>query len=157
MKKIFTLAALLISVVTVMAVMPSHDKSLDKLPAASRDFIHHYFAGDRVQSVSHVKSDHGDHFFVTFVNGDKVTFDGHSGNPVSIHLAEGAVPSKLMPDKVHDYLKKHYPGVSVTSLDHMKGGCRIGLSNGQSVCLDKEGKVMDKACSRDAKPCSDKM
>ena len=151
MKKILVLAAVLLSAVTVMAAMPSHDKSLDKLPAASRDFIHRYFAGDKVQSVSHTKMEHGKHYFVTFTNGDKVAFDAHSGKPVSIHLKSGAVPSKLMPSKVHDYLNKHYPGVQVVSLDSMKGCCRIGLSNGQSVCLDKEGKVVNKACPRDKK------
>ena len=151
MKKILVLAAVLLSAVTAMAAMPSHDKSLDKLPAASRDFIHRYFAGDKVQSVSHTKMEHGEHYFVTFTNGDKVAFDAHSGKPVSIHLKSGAVSSKLMPSKVHDYLNKHYPGAQVVSLDSMKGCCRIGLSNGQSVCLDKEGKVVDKACPRDKK------
>ena len=71
MKKILVLAAVLLSAVTVMAAMPSHDKSLDKLPAASRDFIHRYFAGDKVQSVSHTKMEHGEHYFVAFTNGDR--------------------------------------------------------------------------------------
>lgn len=140
MKKFFILGVALLSVVALMAAQQSHSTSLDKLPAKSRDFVHRYFAGDKISSIDHTKHNTAENYVVNFANGDKVAFEAHSGDCVSIHLAEGAIPSTLLPKGVHDYLNAHHPGVQVTSLDRIKGGSCVGLSNGEKVCLNKEGK-----------------
>lgn len=142
MKKLFTLGVTLLSALTLMAAgQPT--MSFDKLPAKSRDFVHRYFAGDKVQSVEHAKHHSTDTYDVNFTNGDKLTFDAHSGDCLAIHLAEGAMPSTLLPQKVQDYLKKHYPSAHVTSMSRINGGCCIGLNTGEKVCLNKDGKQID--------------
>lgn len=141
MKKLFTLGVVLLSALTLMAA-PQHTVSFDKLPAKSRDFVHRYFAGDKVQNIEHAKHHSTDTYNVNFTNGDKLSFDAHSGDCLAIHLAEGTIPSKMLPQKVQDYLKTHYPTARATSIERINGGSCIGLSTGEKVCLNKDGKVI---------------
>ncbi|MBQ4498813.1 MAG: PepSY-like domain-containing protein [Alistipes sp.] len=141
MKRLFTLGVALLSTLALMAAS-QHTVSFDKLPAKSRDFVHRYFAGDKVQSIDHAKHHSVNTYDVNFANGDKLSFDAHSGDCLAIHLAEGSIPSKLLPQGVQEYLKKHYPAAHATSIERINGGSCIGLSSGEKVCLNRDGKLI---------------
>lgn len=139
----------------------------NKLPKASHEFIHKYFSQTEISRVEMDKHPHGDNYVVYFVNGDKAMFDASSGKCTGLDLATGSVPDALIPEKVRSYVTSHYPSSHVVAISHIAGGSRLVLSNGTSLCFDRDGNPMKKdamakqcdACKECAsgKPCSKHM
>ena len=140
----FVAVALFATTLTATAQLQTIDAK--KLPAATHEFIHKYFAQTHINHVEVDKGAHAEHYIVYFANGDKATFDGTSGRCTGMDLATGSVPDALIPDKVRSYISSHYPSSHVISIATIENGSRLMLSNGTALCFGRDGSVMRGEC-----------
>lgn len=146
MKRFSLLVATLLFATALSATAQLQTIDAKKLPNATHEFIHKYFAQTQINHVEQDKGAHGEHYIVYFANGDKATFDGSSGRCTGMDLATGSVPDALIPDKVRSYISSHYPSSHVISIATIANGSRLMLSNGTALCFDREGNVMRGDC-----------
>ncbi len=140
----FVAVALFATTLTATAQLQTIDAK--KLPAATHEFIHKYFAQTQINHVEVDKGAHAEHYIVYFANGDKATFDGTSGRCTGMDLATGSVPDALIPERVRSYISSHYPSSHVISIATIENGSRLMLSNGTALCFDRDGSVMRGDC-----------
>lgn len=150
MRRLSLFAVALIMATLLYAVPRLEGEGGDKLPKAASEFIHKYLASTEISRVDIDNKSTKEQYVVYFKNGDKATFDASSGKCTSLDMSVGAVPDAVVPGKVLDYVKRHYPSSYIVSICHIEGGGRIVLNSGKSICIDRDGNII-----ADAK-CDDK-
>lgn len=78
---------------------------------------------------------------VVFTNGNKIEFDA-DGRWEKISCKLGSVPSTMIPTFILEYVKKHYEGVNVLSIEREKKGYEVELSNGIELEFNKNGRCV---------------
>ena len=109
--------------------------TVDKLPVAAQKFLKTHFAD---QSLTYAKVD-GYMFDVDYevrlADGTKIDFD-RKGNWTNVERKAVALPEKLVPTKIAEYVAKHYAGAKVVKIERNKRSFEVELSNGLELTFD---------------------
>ncbi|MBR4999640.1 MAG: PepSY-like domain-containing protein [Rikenellaceae bacterium] len=109
--------------------------TVDKLPVAAQKFLKTHFAD---QSLTYAKVD-GYMFDVDYevrlADGTKIDFD-RKGNWTNVERKAVALPEKLVPTKIAEYVAKHYAGSKVVKIERNKRSFEVELSNGLELTFD---------------------
>ena len=109
--------------------------TVDTLPVAAQKFLKTHFAD---QSLTYAKVD-GYMFDVDYevrlADGTKIDFD-RKGNWTNVERKAVALPEKLVPTKIAEYVAKHYAGAKVVKIERNKRSFEVELSNGLELTFD---------------------
>ena len=139
-----TLMALVCLVTFQQAAMADNDKpiNVNQLPATAQQVIKSNFAGKKV-ALAKVESGLIDKSYdVIFTTGEKIEFD-RDGNWTEIECKRTAVPAKLIPAQIANYVNTNYPGNSILKIEKDRTEYEINLSNGVEIKFNKEFMVID--------------
>lgn len=112
-----------------------------QLPAAATTFINDYFPG---QTISYAKLDRefsGTRYEVRLNNGVELDFD-KNGTWDKVDCNYSAVPAKLVPASIANYVKANFAGASIVKIDKERYGYDIELSNDLELKFNKKGQLM---------------
>lgn len=148
MKKI---TMLLVALFMFAATTPSwsspifdNDRPIEfnELPAQAQSFIKEYFSKDKV---SYALIDEGiiiKEYKVIFESGAKVEFTG-DGTWKDVECRYDAVPKNIVPAKIADYIKRHYPSNKITEISREYHEWEVKLSGGLELTFNKSFKIVD--------------
>ena len=148
MKKILTFAVTLLLVVAVTPCSAraifDDDRPIEykELPEAAKQFIDKHFSKDKVTSVILDEDLMSKEYKVIFESGAKVEFKG-DGTWEDVKCRYDAVPRALGPDKIADYVKKHYPEAKITEINREHGEWEVKISGGLELTFNKAYKLID--------------
>ena len=148
MKNIITFAVTLLLAVAVIPCSAraifDNDRPIEfkELPDAAKQFINKHFSKDKVTTIILDDDIITKEYKVVFESGAKIEFDG-SGKWEDIECRYDAVPRALVPDKIADYVKKHYPTSKITELNRDHGEWEIKLTGGLELTFNKAFKLID--------------
>lgn len=114
--------------------------AFDKLPRNSQEFIQRYFPSEKVKSVEMDRTASWDKYTVYFNSGNRISFEGGSGDCSQIVMQSGSVPSAVIPAKVKSYIVNNYSGQRVVSMETIADGYKVGLADKTNLYFDKNGK-----------------
>lgn len=115
----------------------AHDASA--LPTAAQTVLKNNFKSD--VSVIKIDKDFGkiSEYEVILTDGTQITFD-KNGNWEDIEVArDKAVPEKLIPEGIVEFVKKNQPKQKVIGIDKERSGYEVELTNGVDIKFDKQG------------------
>lgn len=117
--------------------------SVGQLPAAAQQTLNTHFAGKKV-AMAKVEGLIDKDYDVIFTNGEKIEFD-RKGEWKEIDCKTSAVPAKLIPQQIRNYVNDNYNGDKIVKIekDRRKGEYEIELSNGIEITFNKKFVVID--------------
>lgn len=123
-----------------MAVSAAPQKvDFDKLPASSQEFIRKNFPREKVKSVEMDREASWDKYTVYFNSGNRVSFEGGSGDCSEIVMKSGSVPASAVPSRLRSYVASQYPAMQIAMYQTTADGYRLGLSDKTFLDFDKNG------------------
>lgn len=140
MKKIFLAIAIVLGLgVTAAQARDRYERTDASLPQAAKSILQKNFKA----KVALVKIEKNiaviNEYEVILTDGTEITFDS-KGNWDNIETPlNKAVPAKLMPQGVVDYVNTNYKKANVVSIDKEGYGYDVELSNGIEMKFDKGG------------------
>ena len=139
MRKTLTLLTLLICSVSVFAVKVN-PVDVNVLPETAQKFIKTHFPKLVIKSIDIEDSLlGGKKYDVEFTNGFDVEFD-NKGVWFQIDCEESPVPNELIPVKIAEYIKQHFPGDFITQIELSKAGYEVELHSDLFLEFDKNQK-----------------
>lgn len=140
MKKVTFLFTFLLCAVLTFAgnTLPNE---IGQLPANAQKMIKTYFP--KLEIVSIVLEDEmfeSKAYEVKFNTNYVIQFDG-KGNWFLIDCIKDPVPTALLPEKLHKYIKQNFPGDHITQIEASKSGYEIELSSDLAITFDKNGNL----------------
>lgn len=114
-----------------------------ELPAASRQFVTEHFSKDKVAAQTKDFELFGSTYNVFFTNGNHIEFYSN-GEWKDVECRRSAVPEKIIPQPIKDFLKNTYENISVTKIEKERHSWyEVRLSNGLELTFDQNGRVAD--------------
>lgn len=140
MKKFgFILFSLFLSTMAIWADNDKITSDSSVLPAVSRNFLAEHFGRTEI---SHIKIESNlfgtKGYDVILTNGVNIEFD-RSGEWKEIEARHAAVPFKILPVRMTDYLRKNYPDNTVIAVDKDTRDYEIILNNGIEIKFYRNG------------------
>lgn len=148
MKKIFAFAVVMLLVVatTPCSAMSIFDDDrpieYSELPNEAKQFISKNFAKE---TISHIILDEelmSKDYKVVFESGAKIEFDGN-GKWEDVECRYDEVPKAIVPTKIADYVKKHYPTSKIVEINRDYGEWEVKLTGGLELTFNKSMKLID--------------
>lgn len=139
MKKFF--ATLLFSVV-VISVYADRPVTVERLPAAAREFIVSNYPSDNISYAivddDIVRPD----YTVVLVSGARIEFNNH-GALKSIEDRRNGISRSLLPVQIADYVNRHYPDASFIKYEIDRRGYDVTLSNRLELKFNRHYNVVE--------------
>ena len=146
MKRIFSILMIAICCMVScnMVANADNDKpiSVKELPAKAQTLLSQHFNGQKVMLVTIESGIVSRSYDIVLQNGTKLEFD-KKGNLTEIDCKRGAVPAKLIPQAIQNYLKDNYPGQSVKKIEMNKNEYEVELANGLDLTFNKHFRLID--------------
>lgn len=139
LSKLFVaIAALFVSLTTVSC----EDKIIttDKLPEAALSFIKEYFPESTISFVKKDAGFSGTIYEVKLQDGTEIDFNG-KGEWRKVDCKRTAVPGKLVPEAIAEYVQANFPGQLIVKIDKDRLGYEIELGSDLELKFDKNGKL----------------
>ena len=138
-KSVLYLAALICMMMQSVSTFAS-DRMIPagQLPAPAKTFIQKTFPG---QAIAYAQLDYDDFkktYEVHLNNGVQVDFDSR-GTWDKVDCNFSAVPAKLGPAAIANYVKKNFAGAQIVKIDKEYYGYEVELSNGLDLKFNKQG------------------
>lgn len=111
----------------------------DRLPPVSQEIIQKNFSHETVKSVVVAYEASWDRYIVCFCSGNRVFFDGDSGDCFEIVMKNGSIPASVLPWTLCSYVFLQYPYAQMRSYRVFEEGYRLGLSDDTVLDFDKDG------------------
>ena len=126
MKKIFAILAITLATFT-WAKADDRPVTFDQLPNAAKTFIKNTYPNEKISFATIdddlIKPDYN----VVLASGIKIQFE-NNGTLEKIESRAG-VPAKVVPTQITDYVKAHYPGVTIVEYEVSRFVYEVKLSN----------------------------
>ncbi len=131
----------LLAVMAVWAQSEKQDIQIDKLPKFTQSILQNYFPDMQVTSACKQKSKVKNSFEVTLDGGVDLEFD-KDGQWTMVDCHDKAVPERMVPGLVKNYLYQNHPDVAVVKmLKDKKGNYVITLADGTELNFDNQFRV----------------
>lgn len=139
-KSIIALAVALCGGFAVAQASDEIVRDVNYLPQNAQTFLNENFSK---KDISFIKIDKTIGFIrdyeVVLTDGTEIDFD-REGNWDSIEMPkQKAVPSKIVPKAISNYVAGNYPGQHIVSIDKERHGYDIELQNGLDLVFNKAG------------------
>lgn len=133
------LVSLLLSTMAIFADNEKITRDQSVLPAVCRDFLSSNFSQ---ADISHIKIESNllgtKGYDVILTNGVNVEFD-KSGEWKEIEARHASIPMEILPDKIAAYIKTHFAGNTIISIDKDTREYEIKLNNDLELKFDRKG------------------
>ena len=115
------------------------DKPIDysELPAKAKSFINKNFAKEKVSHITLDKDIMHNEYKVIFASGTKLEFNG-DGEWREIDCRYSAVPHNLVPEKIAEHIKTHYPNSKITELKRKHSGWEVKITGGHELKFNND-------------------
>lgn len=134
----------IVAVMLGMAYTVSADErpiDLASMPNEAQSFISKNFADYAVVAAT-VDNDIMDTDYEVRLNdGTKIDFNGR-GEWTEISNKRTGIPEKIIPNKLTDYVKKHYDQTNIISIERDNRHYEIKLSNGVELVFSTDGRLL---------------
>jgi hypothetical protein len=117
-------------------------QDVNQLPAAARAFINRYFADAKVSYIKIDKEILSTHYEVLLTNRVEIEFDS-KGEWREVDCKVVAVPSTLVPDYIHAYVKASFPQEFITKVERNRWGTEVELRNDVSFRFNRSGQMVE--------------
>ena len=114
---------------------------VEQLPAAAQQFVKTTFPGQNISYVTVDVDFLSKTYDVYLENGIEIEFD-KNGTWDNVDCNFTAVPAKLIPAPIAQYVKAKYPGTKIVKIDKEHGGYDVELSNDLELKFTGQGKLM---------------
>ena len=120
------------------------DKPIDysELPADAKTFIEKNFAKEEISHIILDKEIMGNEYKVVLTSGAKVEFD-NKGEWTEVSCRYSEVPHNLVPDKIQNYINKHYPEKKITEIQRKHGNWETKITGGLELTFDRDYRLVD--------------
>lgn len=115
--------------------------SAQQLPAASQKFIQEFFPGAVIALAKEDRELKKTTYEVLLQDGTEIEFNG-KGEWDNVDCKRSAVPARLVPTVISDYVQAHYPGQAIVKIDKERYGHEIELANDLELKFDKNGQLI---------------
>lgn len=133
------LVSLLLSTMALFADNEKITRDKSVLPSVCRDFLSSNFSQT---DISHIKIESNllgtKGYDVILTNGVNVEFD-KSGEWKEIEARHASIPMEVLPDKIAAYIKTHFAGNTIISIDKDTREYEIKLNNDLELKFDRKG------------------
>lgn len=116
--------------------------SVTTLPIKAQILLTNYFGNQKVALATIESGVVNKSYDVVLQNGTKLEFN-KKGELTEIDCKQGAVPVKLIPLSIKNYLQNNYPGQTVKKLEIKKNEYEVELSNGMDLTFNKHFQLID--------------
>lgn len=126
-------------------VMADNDKPINitQLPATAQQIIKSNFASKKVALAKMESGLLDKSYDVIFTTGEKIEFD-RKGNWTEVDCKRTAVPAKLVPAQIANYVKANYTGNKILKIEKDDNNSyEITLSSGVEIKFNKNFQVID--------------
>ena len=127
-----------------MNIVYAGDKSISftDLPEKAQTFFKSYFSNLLILTVSM----ESEYFFqkqyaILLKDGSKIKF-GSDGDWSKIVMKGKAIPAKIVPTAILQYLHKSFPNTFVTEIEKTRSGYDVDISNGLDLEFSRNGKFL---------------
>lgn len=139
MKKLLVMLAVAVCGCLVAKASDEIVRDVSYLPKTAQTFI----SGNFKENISFIKIEKTLGFItdyeVVLTDGTEVKFD-RNGNWDSVEMPSSkAVPAKLVPSEIANYVRKNYPKQRIVSIDKESHGYDVELQNGLDLVFNKAG------------------
>jgi hypothetical protein len=117
-------------------------QDVNRLPVMARTFINQYFADAKVSYIKIDKEILSTHYEVLLTNRAEIEFDG-KGNWTEVDCKVVPVPSTLVPDYIHAYVKANFPQEFITKVERNRWGTEVELRNDISFRFNRSGQMVE--------------
>ena len=144
MKKsvLFLAAVVCMMMQSVSTVANDRIISSEQLPAAAKTFIQKTFPGQGIAYSKIDKDFSKTTYEVRLNNGVEVDFN-RDGTWDKVDCNNSAVPAKLVPAFIANYVKTNFPGAKIVKIDKERYGYEVELSNDLELKFNKQGQLMN--------------
>lgn len=112
------------------------------LPMKAQALLSSHFSRQRVVLATRESGIVGKSYDVVLQNGTKLEFDKR-GYLTEIECKRGAVPAKLIPQRIKNFIYSNYPEERVKKMELDKNKYEVELSNGIELTFNKHFKLID--------------
>lgn len=142
MKKLFALFLGLFAVYSLVTADNDKPIRVSELPTKAQLFLTTHFKDKKV-ALAKVENDLLDKTYdVVFTDGEKLEFD-KAGEWKEVECKTSGVPASIVPAAILQYVKEHYDGQRILSIERDRKDTEIRLSNGLEIKFDKKNRVID--------------
>ncbi len=139
-----TIMALICIVAFQTPVMADNDKPINvsQLPTTAQQTLSTYFSAKKVALAKMESGLIEKSYDVIFTTGEKIEFD-RKGNWTEIDCKQSAVPTKLIPTQITNYVNQNYTGNKILKIEKDRNEYEINLSNGLEIKFNNKFVVID--------------
>lgn len=113
----------------------------DQLPEAARHFISKHFPTEQPSYTIEDKDLALSEYTVVMTSGTKIEFD-HKGEWIDIDCHNASVPESVVPDKIANYVSRHYPSSHIHEISKERNGWEVQVTGGLELMFDNSYRLM---------------
>ena len=106
------------------------------LPAEARSFIAKHFPNEQPSYVTEERELTYTEYKVVMDSGMELDFD-NKGEWIEVDCHYTSVPDDIVPEKIFDYVRKHYPESKIVEISKESKGWEIKITGGLELSFDK--------------------
>ncbi|MEG0807843.1 MAG: PepSY-like domain-containing protein [Alistipes sp.] len=130
MKKLTTLfAALVVVALTTSVFAKGRPITVAELPAAAQQFLKSHFANHEVSYVTMSDELFDKDYKVVLADGCRIEF-AKDGTWEEVDCKRGTIPAAIVPQQISDYMIKHHPKRTISSIERDRRGYEVKTDNG---------------------------
>jgi uncharacterized protein YuzE len=144
MKPIKMLIILITTILAMLGIISCKDTIVpaEKMPSVAKSFVEEYFPGTPVSYVKKEPKLTGAAYEIVLQDGTEIEFNS-KGEWNKVDCKRKAVPAKLIPATITDYVNNNFPGQFIVKIAKEHFGTEIELDNDLELKFDKNGKLMN--------------
>ena len=143
MKKLVSIIATFLLTVVAVQNLAARDLPItfEQLPAKAQAFVKQHFKVGDIASVWKDDDIHDQDYKVYFNDGTQIEFYAN-GDWEEIKTRTQAVPAKLIPNGIAQYVKKTYPQSEIYKIQKKRYGYEVELANGLDLEFNANGQFL---------------
>ena len=143
MKKLLSIIAIFLLTVIAVQDLSAKDTPItfEQLPAKAQAFVKQHFKVNDIASVWKDDDFHDQDYKVYFNDGTQIEFYSN-GDWEEVKTRTQAVPAKLIPNGIAQYVKKTYPQTDIYKIQTTRYGYEVELANGLDLEFNAKGQFL---------------
>lgn len=114
---------------------------VNQLPVAAQKVLMANFAGRQIAKVEREVENTRKGYEVTFVNGNKIEFNGR-GRWMEMDCKNGGVPASLVPHFIRQSVNSRYGRARIVKIEREGNKYEVELSNGRELTFNSKGRCV---------------
>ena len=140
MKRIIISLAFILGVATVVSA-DERTINVGHMPRVALEFLRSYYADSLITSANVELGVLDTDYEVKLADGTEIDFD-RRGEWTEITNRRAGVTPKVLPLKITDYVKEHYPDAHYIKIERSSRKYEVKLTNGLELLFSLDGKML---------------